>query len=312
AAQSIEISSASDDDCCRRCLPSEPIARASLSSILLRQSSKVRFLSHFSGVFLAGQALVAALRGNCCGSRGISMANWGVLVWYYRNSWSQLFPCLQKNGESLMIWSFTGEGFDPSPSRDVRNHLILDQILLVTEILCIAPSVIFSIGCLVGSVLPGATKQFQMYLSNKVFVYQYFLLVGAVAVGSLIRWRQICMLNEIGTGADLVRRIEKMEEELRSSATIIRVLSKHLEKLGIRFRVTRKALKEPIAEVIITFGFQLHISGVLQTAALAQKNSEATRALAMQEDILEKELGEIQKVLLAMQVSLLFTRVIIY
>ncbi|PKI39410.1 hypothetical protein CRG98_040168 [Punica granatum] len=37
------------------------------------------------------------------------------------------------------------------------------------------------------------------------------------------------------------------------------------------------------------------------TAALAQKNSEATRALAAQEDILEKELGEIQKVLLAMQ-----------
>lgn len=51
---------------------------------------------------------------------------------------------------------------------------------------------------------------------------------------------------------------------------------------------------------------------MLQTAALAQKNSEATRALAMQEDILEKEIGEIQKVLLAMQVSLLFTRVIIY
>lgn len=36
---------------------------------------------------------------------------------------------------------------------------------------------------------------------------------------------------------------------------------------------------------------------------MAQKNAEATRALAMQEDVLEKELGEIQKVLLAMQVS---------
>lgn len=44
---------------------------------------------------------------------------------------------------------------------------------------------------------------------------------------------------------------------------------------------------------------------MLQTAALSQKNSETTRALAMQEDILEKELSEIQKVLLAMQVSLL-------
>lgn len=37
-------------------------------------------------------------------------------------------------------------------------------------------------------------------------------------------------------------------------------------------------------------------------AALAQKNSEATRALAVQKDLLGKELGEIQHVLLAMQV----------
>lgn len=47
----------------------------------------------------------------------------------------------------------------------------------------------------------------------------------------------------------------------------------------------------------------------LKTAALAQKNSEATRALAVQEDILEKELGETQKVLLAMQVSVIFSLV---
>ncbi|XP_074295419.1 uncharacterized protein LOC141623235 isoform X2 [Silene latifolia] len=37
------------------------------------------------------------------------------------------------------------------------------------------------------------------------------------------------------------------------------------------------------------------------TAALAQKNSEATRALALQEDMLEREIAEVQKVLLAMQ-----------
>lgn len=90
---------------------------------------------------------------------------------------------------------------------------------------------------------------------------------------------------EGGSGVDFVGRIEKLEEDLRSSATIIRVLSRQLEKLGIRFRVTRRALKEPIAEA----------------AALAQKNSEATRALAVQEDILEKELSEIQTMLLAMQ-----------
>lgn len=41
-------------------------------------------------------------------------------------------------------------------------------------------------------------------------------------------------------------------------------------------------------------------------AALAQKNSEATRALAMQKDMLEKELRETQHVLIAMQVSVIY------
>ncbi|WOK92182.1 hypothetical protein Cni_G00873 [Canna indica] len=182
----------------------------------------------------------------------------------------------------------SSSGFDGSPVRSVPGHLSLDQLLFIAEVLCIAPPTIYSIACVVSSVIPGASKQFQVYLGSKAFLLQYFLLVGAVAIGSLIRWRQwqrICMVNENGVRFDLIERIEKVEEDLRSSATIIRVLSRQLEKLGIRFRVTRKGVKEPIAE----------------TAALAQKNSEATRALAMQEEILEKELGEIQKVLLAMQ-----------
>uniref|UniRef100_A0A803KXR1 Uncharacterized protein n=2 Tax=Chenopodium quinoa TaxID=63459 RepID=A0A803KXR1_CHEQI len=84
---------------------------------------------------------------------------------------------------------------------------------------------------------------------------------------------------------NVIDRIEKLEESMRSATSIIRMLSRQLEKLGVRFRVTRKSLKDPISE----------------TAALTQKNSEATRALAVQESILEKELGEVQKVLLAMQ-----------
>jgi len=47
----------------------------------------------------------------------------------------------------------------------------------------------------------------------------------------------------------------------------------------------------------------LTLCACLKTSALAQKNSEATRALAAQADILEKELVEVQKVLLAMQVK---------
>lgn len=46
------------------------------------------------------------------------------------------------------------------------------------------------------------------------------------------------------------------------------------------------------------------VAFVHQTSVLVQKNSEATQALAAQEDILEKELGEIQKVLLSMQVQI--------
>ncbi|XP_006829912.3 uncharacterized protein LOC18425285 [Amborella trichopoda] len=125
---------------------------------------------------------------------------------------------------------------------------------------------------------------------GKFYGWQMFLMVGAIVIGALLRKRQWEIITSEslragGSDLNLVKRIEKLEEDVRSCGTFIRMLSRQLEKLGIRFRVTRKALKDPISE----------------TAALAQKNSEATRALAMQEDILEKELGEIQKVLLAMQ-----------
>lgn len=135
----------------------------------------------------------------------------------------------------------------------------------------------------------GWKKAVLVELGNRVSVWGVVLLAGGVAIGAWIRkrqWRRVCRETvKGGVEVNLLERVEKLEEDLRSSATIIRVLSRQLEKLGIRFRVTRKALKDPIAE----------------TVALARKNSEATRALAVQEDILEKELGEIQKMLLAMQ-----------
>jgi len=52
-----------------------------------------------------------------------------------------------------------------------------------------------------------------------------------------------------GLEVNFLQRIEKLEEDLKSSLTVVRVLSRQLEKLGIRFRVTRKTLKDPIAEV---------------------------------------------------------------
>ncbi|XP_022739287.1 uncharacterized protein LOC111291679, partial [Durio zibethinus] len=168
------------------------------------------------------------------------------------------------------------------------NDFNLDSFLSIAEFLCIFSSAVVSVVCAVsgwkGVVLGG--------IWGWVIVWGVSGLVAGVAIGAWIRrrqWWRICVETVTGGGGatklNLVERIEKLEEDLKSSVTIIRGLSKQLEKLGIRFRVTRKALKQPIAE----------------TAALAQKNSEATRALAAREDILEKELGEIQKVLLAMQ-----------
>ncbi|RID59148.1 hypothetical protein BRARA_F02395 [Brassica rapa] len=125
-------------------------------------------------------------------------------------------------------------------------------------------------------------------IGKKVLSLGFVGLLCSVASGSWLRrrqWMRICKGTREGEGTNLIRRLEKLEEDLKTSTNIVRVLSRHLEKLGIRFRVTRKALKEPVSE----------------TAALAQKNSEATRVIAAQQEILERELGEIQKVLLAMQ-----------
>ncbi|KAH8502767.1 hypothetical protein H0E87_014169 [Populus deltoides] len=181
---------------------------------------------------------------------------------------------------------------DPTIPTQDSNQFNLDQFLSVAELLCIFSSSIITISYALNYTLLNSKRGVLGVIgSNTGFAWGMVVMVSGVVIGAWIRRRQWWRVSrETGRegsreSLNLVGRIEKLEEDLRSSATIIRVLSRQLEKLGIRFRVTRKALKEPIAE----------------TAALAQKNSDATRALAVQEDILEKELGEIQKVLLAMQ-----------
>ncbi|XP_057807144.1 uncharacterized protein LOC131021841 [Salvia miltiorrhiza] len=165
------------------------------------------------------------------------------------------------------------------------SNFNFDDLLSVFEFLSLTISAAVSLYVAVSyGVQKGAVFG---WVGSKVFVWQCVLLVVSVVVGAVIRrrqWRRVCGAG-FSKGTNLLRRVEKLEEDLRSSATLIRVLSRQLEKLGIRVRAARKSLKEPISE----------------TAALAQKNSEVTRALAAREDILEKELGEIHKVLLAMQ-----------
>ncbi|KAL7090033.1 hypothetical protein ACP275_12G014500 [Erythranthe tilingii] len=174
--------------------------------------------------------------------------------------------------------AYAAIGVAPNPSS-------LDAFLSVVEFLSLASSAAVSVYVALSG---GVLKRGVLVLGSRILVWQCVVLVSGVLVGAAIRrrqWRRICGAAAPSGVNNLSARVEKVEEDLRSSATIIRVLSRQLDKLGSRFRVTRKALKEPVSE----------------TAALAQKNSEATRALAAQEDILENELGEIQNVLLAMQ-----------
>ncbi|KAB5548185.1 hypothetical protein DKX38_011591 [Salix brachista] len=191
-------------------------------------------------------------------------------------------------------FNFTLKAYKSDPTIPIQDskQFNLDQFLSAAELLCILSSSIITISYALNYTIWNSKRGvFGVIGSNTGFAWGMVVMVSGVVIGAWIRRRQWWRVSwETGRegsreSLNLVGRIEKLEEDLRSSATIIRVLSRKVEKLGIRFRVTRKALKEPIAE----------------TAALAQKNSDETRALAVQEDILEKELGEIQKVLLAMQ-----------
>jgi len=86
-----------------------------------------------------------------------------------------------------------------------------------------------------------------------LLVLQYVLLVGAVAIGSLIRRRQSGRLRPAagaaGVGGGLTGRVEKVEETVRGMVAAIAVLSRTVEKLGLRFRVLRRTLRDPITEV---------------------------------------------------------------
>ncbi|XP_074371881.1 uncharacterized protein LOC141712737 isoform X2 [Apium graveolens] len=170
---------------------------------------------------------------------------------------------------------------------DNVRSLDFDAFLLIAELVCLVSSAVVSFGLFFKPLKP-----ILVWLGDKVPVCQFLLLGAGILIGSVIRrrqWRRVCMgFSKPGrVDVNVVDRFEKLEEDIRSSANVVRVMSKQLEKLGIRFRVTRRTLRDPIAKA----------------ADLARKNSEATRALAMKEDILENELGEIQKVLLAMQVT---------
>ncbi|KAE9610309.1 hypothetical protein Lal_00006071 [Lupinus albus] len=203
------------------------------------------------------------------------------------------FPILNfKPFRSHKFTSFRAHphSIDPiAPNHDVSaDEFNFDSFLSLLEISSLLSSTILTVAFAVNTAIK---KEILLpAIGNKSLLpFGVSLMVFGVLIGVWIRrrqWKRVCRETvKDGLEVNLLERIEKLEEDLKSAVKIVRVLSRQLEKLGIRFRVTRKGLKEPINE----------------TAALAQKNSEAARALAVQSDVLEKELGEIQQVLLAMQ-----------
>ncbi|CAI8598206.1 unnamed protein product [Vicia faba] len=162
--------------------------------------------------------------------------------------------------------------------RVVSGDLNFDSLLSAMELSCLVSSAIFSF--IMAS--NGSKNWLMMVSGNRVnAVWGVLILAGGVAAGVLLRRRQWKSIVRENMKGGLMEKIEKVEEDLRKTVRVIRILSMHIEKLGKRFRVT----KEPIT----------------QSAAIAQKNSEATRGIAVQYEILEKEIHEIQKVLLAIQ-----------
>jgi hypothetical protein len=50
----------------------------------------------------------------------------------------------------------------------------------------------------------------------------------------------------------MIKKLQQLEEDVQNTVTTSRVLSRHLEKLGVRFRVTRQSLRDPIQEACYT------------------------------------------------------------
>ncbi len=94
--------------------------------------------------------------------------------------------------------------------------------------------------------------------------WQVLPLWGAILLNVILRARQWQVPSKRGTrvasdsnqglsdSTTMMKRIQQLEEDFQNTVTTSRVLSRHLEKLGVRFRVTRRSLRDPIQEASYT------------------------------------------------------------
>ncbi|KAH7287145.1 hypothetical protein KP509_32G040100 [Ceratopteris richardii] len=145
------------------------------------------------------------------------------------------------------------------------------------------------------SVYQVASSTLERFMPQKVDLpmWQNIFLLAALIINSILgarRWQQNSYFDDstkalIVPDSTMEGRVRKLEEDIASSVTIIRGLSKHVEKLAVRFRVTRRTLRDPIQE----------------TAAVAQKTSDSVKLLTARGIALERDIREVHQVLLKMQ-----------
>lgn len=80
---------------------------------------------------------------------------------------------------------------------------------------------------------------------------------GAIFLNAFVQYRVLERLTHFSRRKEstekgdntLKHRVVELEENVREFVTTARLLSRQVEKLGVRFRVTKRTLRDPMQEV---------------------------------------------------------------
>ncbi|EFJ21898.1 hypothetical protein SELMODRAFT_417213 [Selaginella moellendorffii] len=170
------------------------------------------------------------------------------------------------------------------------------QILATGEGICLSAAVVSQAGCLIRpsstqeqclEVSPGHAPPRQLKyaaLSTWQLVPLWLALLINIILRSVQPQPRERILKESSNLA-LAQRVASLEHDFLGSVTLIRALTRQLEKLGVRVQVTKRTLQDPIH----------------QTAKLAADMASAVKALSHRETLLEEELKETRSALMAIQ-----------
>ncbi|KAH9537289.1 hypothetical protein CY35_16G044200 [Sphagnum magellanicum] len=181
----------------------------------------------------------------------------------------------------------TGSAAGSRKKTTTAGRQTTERVLFIAEGLCIGLAAVSHTAAVIHSSTTKPVVVEAPLSANKLSIstWQVLPLWGAILLNVILRARQWQVPSKRGTGVasdsnrglsdftSMIKRVQQLEEDVQNTVTTSRVLSRHLEKLGVRFRM----------------------------AVVTQKTSEVVSALAQRQDVLEIELQELQQVLLAMQ-----------